>query len=446
MGNKLTNEEYDKKLYEKFKGEYIRLENYINNSTKILHRHNSPKCNYHEWKVIPANLICKIPKAGCPVCGKEKNIQTQRKSLIEIKFQLNKKWNNEYILNENSYKNYKNNTSKLIFKHTICDTEFEMSCYHILNNIKIPCPKCSYKNRNKNVKKINKKEYLKRLPKEFLLIDEYISYDTKILHRHNSPKCNYHEWKVSPHNILNGCGCPECKRIKNSKRNNKENSTFFNKITNDYEIISNYEGSNKNIKIKHKICNNIFTTTPHKFTTCPICYKNYKSNKEFKDEFNKLSNEDYILLSDYINNKTKIKILHKKCNKIYETTPDTFIKGCRCPYCKSSKGEEKIRKWLENQEYDFEEQYSFNDCKYKLPLKFDFKLQDDSGKIILIEYDGIQHYQESFYGNNLKEQQLRDKIKDDYCNLHDNIDLYRIPYTEFDNIENILKSIIKIYE
>jgi hypothetical protein len=62
-----------------------------------------------------------------------------------------------------------------------------------------------------------------------------------------------------------------------------------------------------------------------------------------------------------------------------------------------------------------------------------------------IEYDGAQHYQvverwggvKSFY-----DRQLKDKIKTDFCK-NNNINLLRIPYTEFSNINEILKDNIK---
>ena len=51
--------------------------------------------------------------------------------------------------------------------------------------------------------------------------------------------------------------------------------------------------------------------------------------------------------------------------------------------------------------------------------------------LYLIEYDGKQHFKpiEWFGGaENFKKQQRRDKIKDNYCQLH-NIPLLRLPYT-----------------
>ena len=61
-----------------------------------------------------------------------------------------------------------------------------------------------------------------------------------------------------------------------------------------------------------------------------------------------------------------------------------------------------------------------------------------------IEYDGEYHYLEST--RNSKEklvvQQMRDKIKTNYCKSK-NIGLLRIPYWEKENIEEILRTQVK---
>ena len=63
-----------------------------------------------------------------------------------------------------------------------------------------------------------------------------------------------------------------------------------------------------------------------------------------------------------------------------------------------------------------------------------------------IEYDGEQHFIPVRFGKNETElqimkkfvtQQKRDQIKNAYCE-ENNIMLIRIPYTEYQNIENIL--------
>ena len=73
-------------------------------------------------------------------------------------------------------------------------------------------------------------------------------------------------------------------------------------------------------------------------------------------------------------------------------------------------------------------------------LRYDFAVFDKMNKIIcLIEYDGEFHYKNIFDDDKLKQRQEYDKRKDQYASEHD-IELIRIPYWEFDNIEKILES------
>lgn len=83
---------------------------------------------------------------------------------------------------------------------------------------------------------------------------------------------------------------------------------------------------------------------------------------------------------------------------------------------------------------------SFQDCKYKKVLPFDFKIINKDS-FILLEYDGEQHYKPIYGEDRLKLQQKRDQIKNNYCKKN-NIKLYRIPYTDFNNIEDKLKEIL----
>ena len=71
------------------------------------------------------------------------------------------------------------------------------------------------------------------------------------------------------------------------------------------------------------------------------------------------------------------------------------------------------------------------------PYRFDFAIIKDNQIIRFIEYDGIQHYINT-WGKwerkmSLKQQQQRDKLKNEYALSH-NIPLIRIPYWERDNI------------
>ena len=73
-------------------------------------------------------------------------------------------------------------------------------------------------------------------------------------------------------------------------------------------------------------------------------------------------------------------------------------------------------------------------------LQFDFYLPKYN---LLIEYDGIQHFQPvEYYGgeSGYKMNKLRDEIKNDYC-MKNEINFLRIPYT-YNTVEEIEKYIL----
>ena len=115
--------------------------------------------------------------------------------------------------------------------------------------------------------------------------------------------------------------------------------------------------------------------------------------------------------------------------------------------CIKSKGEEKIISLLIEMQIPFITQKQFETClspETGRPLRFDFYLPEQH---ILIEYDGIQHYQYQTTGWNVKERYDNtiklDKYKNQWCE-ENNIPLIRIPYTEYNNIDgNYLKMIIE---
>ena len=91
----------------------------------------------------------------------------------------------------------------------------------------------------------------------------------------------------------------------------------------------------------------------------------------------------------------------------------------------ASRGEIKIREILEEAGLDFKMEYIFPDLKTSngRPLRFDFVVFDDDGKIdFLIEYQGKQHYEPSnkFGGKRgFFQQQYNDNQKRRFCALHD---------------------------
>ncbi len=149
------------------------------------------------------------------------------------------------------------------------------------------------------------------------------------------------------------------------------------------------------------------------------------------------NNYDYSFVV-YKGNDIPVKIKCKKCNNIFNQTPEKHLNSKHgCPICKQSRGENKIKNILDKLNIDYEIQKRFDDCKNILSLPFDFYLQDQN---LLIEYNGIQHYKPiGYFGGEktFKDNFKKDKIKVDYCK-NNNINLLIISYKDFDQIEDIL--------
>ena len=112
--------------------------------------------------------------------------------------------------------------------------------------------------------------------------------------------------------------------------------------------------------------------------------------------------------------------------------------------CIRSKGENIIKSFLDKYQIHYYREKKFNGCMDIGMLKYDFWLPDYG---ICIEFDGIQHYQNTSSwdkASTLDDRQRRDAIKTKYCEENDII-LLRIPYWEKDNIESILTDWLFLY-
>lgn len=96
----------------------------------------------------------------------------------------------------------------------------------------------------------------------------------------------------------------------------------------------------------------------------------------------------------------------------------------------------------------FLREYRIKNCRNKKPLPFDFALFKDIDKTnlnFLIEFQGKQHYTNTYWSNDLKksekefeQRKINDNIKRKFCNKN-NIKLVEIPYWDIKKIDKILK-------
>lgn len=177
---------------------------------------------------------------------------------------------------------------------------------------------------------------------------------------------------------------------------------------------------------------------------CPHCSGRAKKTKnEFIKKARSIHGKRYSYDKvKYINNRTHVIITCKEHGDFRQIPANHTNSGHGCPICgmNKSRGEDRIALFLDNNNVKYVRQKRFNGCKNKRRLPFDFHLPKYN---ILIEYDGEHHYdtwrledKDKAY-EKLMIVKKNDKIKNKYCR-DNNIKLIRIPYWDFDNIEDIL--------
>ena len=229
-----------------------------------------------------------------------------------------------------------------------------------------------------------------------VLSNEYKNNKTKVMVRHNTKECEYYkkngkyyDYPVTPNEILYGSLCPKCANKKRGKKNIKPNyleTLLKNAIDgNEYQWMEKYKNDNK-------------------------------------------------LLHD---------IKHLTCCEIYPVRPNDFQQGYRCPNCafnqKMSKNCKIVKKYLDEKNINYDIEVTFEDCKDKRVLPFDFKINN-----LILEIDGAQHFhavKSTIYTNEKVEiNKNHDKIKNEFI-FNSNYDFIRLHYKLKENdIISILDS------
>lgn len=189
------------------------------------------------------------------------------------------------------------------------------------------------------------------------------------------------------------------------------------------------------------------TTNFNNHTSCGCTKSNAISKKLSKD----LTGQTFGYLtalyrSDKKSNSCRHAIWHCRCICGQEIDVDSHnltrlhTISCGCIKRQKSVGALNIETILKANNIVYKTEISFKDLigVKKHPYFYDFGIYENNNLIRLIEFDGIQHYQDTWgkwaqSNHTLEEQQTRDKIKNEYALSH-NIPLIRIPYWERDSI------------
>ena len=313
---------------------------------------------------------------------------------------------------------------------------WQASYDQLTSKIKHGCPICS------GNKKLTQDEAIKNLQ----IKHPNYNFSNFIYKNARTPSevtCNNgHSWKVSYYSSMTGCGCPICASDIKAKKKRLSEDIVYNNLKKahpdfDFSEFKYIKAQNKS-KVK---CSkgHIWYTTYEKLMMGRGCLDCQARTQEEALKILREKRPEYdfsnFIYTSSISKSTVI------CDKGHQFSIrfSKIMEGVGCPICKTSKGEYRIRKWLINNNLDFEPQKTFNDAKYKLQLRWDFYLPKYN---VLIEYNGRQHYEfvASWHKDliGFRAQLERDMLKQQYAHEH-NITQIIISFEDYNNIEFILE-------
>jgi predicted Zn-ribbon and HTH transcriptional regulator len=352
---------------------------------------------------------------------------------------------------------YVNSNTKIRLFHNNCKNEYDVLPYNILSGKR--CPYCFGTMKKTHDQFVN--EIYNLLVNEYEFLTRYETAKTKIKVRHI--KCGT-IYSATPDKITGNARkgksyCAICNGTTKSNTNEFK-QRVFDLVADEYKVLGEYVKNQTPIKMIHDIdeCGYVYYVKPNHFvisnTRCPACFgKNKLTTDQFKQIVYDAEGEEYLVLGEYENAKTLVKMKHnvENCGYIFDSLPTKFIhRNQRCPVCKvKSKGEYEISIILNNYNIEFKPQYKFDNFKDAYVLRFDFALLRENKLTLLIEYDGIQHFEPTDFAGKGEEWAIeqfimtkqRDQMKNEYCK-ENNIPLFRIPYWKFDEIESIVSKLI----
>ena len=429
---------------------------YIKNNQRIKIHCN--RCDEDFWQEANTHL----QGHGCKKCGAKHISSNLRKNTSYFLSKL--KEENIHEKGHYSYNEaiYTTNKEKVKIHCNKCDIDFWQTPSSHLNGS--GCNKCGIKKRNNNLTK-DTSWFLAKLKRENIHEKGHYSYEETI-YKTNKDKlkihcnrCDEDFWQMAGSH-LQGRGCRGCKAKSTALRLTKDTNWFFTELNKrnlhkegHYSYNETvYTSSKGKIKIHCNKCGEDFFQAAYDHLQGHGCNKckveiiakiNRKDTHWFLSKLKKdnVHEEGHYNYDEtvYKLNKEKVKIHCNRCNKNFWQRPNAHLKGAGCIQCKGSKMEKTIRLYLQSNRIKFKQEKTFNTCKAKRALRFDFFISSHN---LLIEAQGKQHYEPlPFFGGEaaLKLRQARDQIKRNWAK-YSPYRLVEIPYTDFNRIEEILEA------
>lgn len=357
-----TTESYSQKVYELVGDKYSVLGEYVRGDVKIKMRHNI--CG-HEWAVRPSLFI---HGNRCPQCSSNLRrslpeeivayflaqyfdiVQGYRPDWLAFPSGLNGeidiwipnlKIGVEYdgiIHNSNTTVERDNYKNTIINNTDFCNKLYRIKESGVVDNVLGGKITNIYLLKEINIsggKGIDELESaIKKLLKQLNIDYEEIVITKDIIQLcQNKLEENYQQ-----------IGSPIRKRKPTHKKTHKEFcDEVYDAVGNEYTVLSKYSTANEKICIRHEKCGFEYTVKPSVFLSgrrCPKCGGTLKMDTDsFKKRVKESVGDEYTVLGEYVNNRTKILLRHNVCMNEWSTVPNSFLLGHRCAFCA---GKEKV--------------------------------------------------------------------------------------------------------
>lgn len=443
MPKKLTQEEFIKRAKE-FHGEDTydySLVKYVNMNTPV-----EVVCKRHgSWSMRPA---VHLRGSGCAKCDRETKKESTESYINRVRAVFGDKYDYRAI----DFVNFRTKVK------VICPIHGEWTTYPDSLLAGSGCCKCGHEKRAKQITKIDEETFIREATKVHGGRYSYEHINYKNTKHKVTVTCPVHgDFQQLGSLHLSGQGCMKC-AVEARADSLRDTTEDFIRKAKAIHGEDKYDYSRvKYVNVYTKV---IIGCKLHGFFTqragshlkgdnCPEC-----GILIFKQKMT-YTNEEYITMAKkthkdlYDYSQTKYIRMDKpvdvicRVHGLFQQKAWDHVRGCHCPKCRHSSGEDKIREYLEQSKFYYSIQYKNPNCKVKNLLRFDFAVffdTDCTNVKALIEFDGAQHFHPvEYFGGEVafKKLQYYDEIKNKYC-LTNNIKLIRIPYYEMNSIDSIL--------
>lgn len=367
---------------------------YVNKSKPIrviCHKRDKNGNEHGEFWMTLDNHLNKTRKEGCPICGRERSNAKKRLSYEIINDRIQKKSHGKYSVSTNK-EEYVNNQQIVKF---VCSKhgEFKKKCDEMLKNP--TCKQCEKEKRDL-IKLEEFKNKLKTFTDKITLCQDSkyngLNENIELFCYYKDENGEEHgKYLATPYNVLHGQRCKKCKRQKLKEIRRLPFNIVEERMMKKHDGLYEYD------------------------------------EKSYVDTHS---------------------IMQIKCKKHgwFPQTPHAHLQGQGCPICGTSHIETEIRRFLQKNNIEFEEQKRFEWLGLQ---SLDFYLPKYNAAI---ECQGIQHFKPIEHFGNIKGYEIvqeRDKRKLSLCK-ENHVKLlyyanyeYEFPYKVIMNKDKLLEEICK---